>query len=319
LIGREHERARLRALINATHSTGIGRVAVVIGDAGIGKSRLLGDLEIDARGAGFRWTVVENVSYGTGEPYRFARAFAQAIADEQGTDSGTYARALLFTEDMPAAEARRLAGAVAAIAREASFSGWEEEAALAPTKPADVRAGVLHVALRYTRRLAETLGPRIVVIDDLHWADHSSLPIIELLVQTAPSMPFVFLLGSRTGALPAWLDKDDIERIVLGGLDQAEAARDPGRPRQAPRRARVRPTAGHAARVARSAHRRASRSGSGHHRCGVGHRRPVRASNGRGSQSTASPRACREAAPRLGPDRGHGRSECAPLRARPHP
>jgi len=126
LIGREHERSRLRALITATHSTGIGRVAVVIGDAGIGKSRLLADLETDARGAGFRWTVVENVSYGTGEPYRFARAFAQAIADEEGTDSGTFARKLLFTDDIPPDQARYLAGAIAAIAREAAFSGWEE-------------------------------------------------------------------------------------------------------------------------------------------------------------------------------------------------
>jgi adenylate cyclase len=222
LIGRGHERARLRALIDASHSTGIGRVAVVIGEAGIGKSRLLADLEVDARRAGFRWTVVENVSYGTGEPYRFARAFAQAIADEQGTDSGTAARRLLFTDDIPPNEARHLAGAIAAIAREAAFSGWEEEAPLAPTNSAEVRAGVLDVSLRYTRRLAETLGPRVVVIDDLHWADRSSLPIIELLVQTAPSVPFVFLLGTRSAALPAWLDRDDIERIMLGGLDQTE-------------------------------------------------------------------------------------------------
>jgi class 3 adenylate cyclase len=222
LIGREHERARLRALIDATRSTGIGRVAVVIGDPGIGKSRLLADLETDARGAGFRWTVVENVSYGTGEPYRFARAFAQAIADEQGTDSGTYARKLLFTDDIPADQTRRLAGAIAAIAREAAFSGWEEEAPLAPTKPAEVRAGVLEASLRYTRRLAETLGPRIVVIDDLHWTDHSSLPIIQLLVEIAPSVPFVLLFGTRSRTLPAWLGTDDVERIVLGGLDRNE-------------------------------------------------------------------------------------------------
>ena len=222
LIGREVERGRLRALINATHSTGLGRAAVVIGDAGIGKSRLLADLEEDARRAGFRWTVVENVSYGTAEPYRFARAFAQAIADEQGTDSGSFARQLLFTDDIPPEQARRLAGAIAAIAREAAFSGWEAEAPLAPTEPAEVRDVVLETSLRYNRRLAETLGPRIIVIDDLHWADHSSLPILEVLVQTAASVPFVLLFGMRTGTLPGWLDRDEVDRIVLGGLDRDE-------------------------------------------------------------------------------------------------
>jgi adenylate cyclase len=222
LIGREHERARLRALIDATHSTGLGRVAVVVGEAGIGKSRLLADLETDARRAGFRWTVVENVSYGTGEPYRFLRAFAQAIADEEGTDSGTYARHLLFTDDLHPAQARRFAGAIAAIAREAAFSGWEAEAPFAPTDPSEVRSVVLDASMRYLRRLAETLGPRVVVIDDLHWADRSSMPTIEQLVITAPSLPFVLLCGTRTGPLPPWLQTDEVEQIVLGGLDPGE-------------------------------------------------------------------------------------------------
>ena len=54
--------------------------------------------------------------------------FAQAVADEHGIDSGSYARALLFTPDLDEAVVRRYGGAIAAIARDAAFSGWEAEA-----------------------------------------------------------------------------------------------------------------------------------------------------------------------------------------------
>ena len=46
---------------------------------------------------------------------------AQTIADEHGADSGPMNRQVLFTPDVPPAQARRLAGAVAAIARDAAF------------------------------------------------------------------------------------------------------------------------------------------------------------------------------------------------------
>jgi predicted ATPase len=62
------------------------------------------------------------------------------------------------------------------------------------------------------------------VIDDLHWADLSSLPMIELLVRTAPTIPFILLFGSRTGPLPDWLESNEVERDVLGGLDRDEVA-----------------------------------------------------------------------------------------------
>lgn len=222
LVGRTAERLRLGSLVESCAATGVGRVAVVVGEAGIGKSRLIADLEADARAAGLHWTWTDNVSYGTGEPYRFLRAFAQAVADEEATDSGTLARQLLFSGDLDPAAARRIAGAIAAMAREASFSGWEAEAVLAPTDPADVAAAILEAVRRYMARLGEVLGPRVIVIDDVHWADPSSKPALDELVKAVSDLPFVLVFGSRPGRLPAWLETPDIERIELGGLSPEE-------------------------------------------------------------------------------------------------
>ncbi len=138
LVGRTAERERLSRLLGVLRADHHGAVAVVRGEAGIGKSRLLADLEGEARAAGLAWTWVDNVSYGLAEPYRFGRSLAQVIADEHGMDSGSFVRQLLFTGDVDPDELRRWAGAIAAIARDAAFSGWEAEAELVPPDPAEV-------------------------------------------------------------------------------------------------------------------------------------------------------------------------------------
>ena len=219
LIGRVADRARLLGALEATQLTGHGRVVLVIGEAGIGKSRLVADMEEEARGRGFHWTWVENLSYTSGEYYAFARAFAQRLADEHGLDSGSFARRVLFAEDVDEATILRYAGAVAAIARDAQFSGWEEESALVPADPARIRADLEDVTERYIRRLSDTSGPRVIVVDDLHWIDPSSEPLLERLVTVVADLPIVVYATARPGTMPAWAHLDHVEIVELAGLD----------------------------------------------------------------------------------------------------
>jgi adenylate cyclase len=226
LIGRAADRERLREALESTRRTGRGRVVLLVGEAGIGKSRLAADIEEEARGLGFAWTWTENLSYTSGEYYAFARTFAQRIADEQGTDSGSFARHLLFTPDMDEATWRRLAGAVAAIARDAEFSGWEAEASLAPADPARVRRSLAELADRYIRRLAKLGGPRAIIIDDVHWADRSSRPLLDRLVRIVAELPFVVLITTRPGGpVPGWAPLPHVEVLELTGLDERGTAR----------------------------------------------------------------------------------------------
>jgi class 3 adenylate cyclase len=225
LVGRVDELGVLANAIDRCRETGRGSAVVVVGEAGMGKSRLLAAAEAHARAAGFAWTWTENVSYARGEPYRFARLFAQTVADEHGVDSGSLTRRLLFTEDLPLEEARRYGGAIAAIARDASFSGWEEEAPFMPSDPADVATALLEVATRYVDRLLTMAGPRILVIDDLHWLDPSSEALVELIVEATATRPFIVLAGTRPSGIPAWVDRAGVERLDLQGLAEPETAR----------------------------------------------------------------------------------------------
>ncbi|MFI5225196.1 MAG: AAA family ATPase [Candidatus Limnocylindrales bacterium] len=225
LVGRSAERAHLQELLVDARRTGRGRVVLIVGDAGIGKSRLAADLEEEARDLGFRWTWTENLSYTTGEYYGFARTFAQHIADEESTDSGSLARRLLFTPDIDEATVHRLSGAIAALARDARFSGWEADAARVPADPAQVRADLGDVTERYLRRLVEALGPRALVVDDLHWMDESSGPLLDRLVRTVADLPVVVFVTSRPGPRPDWAGLDHVEVLELVGLDSRSTER----------------------------------------------------------------------------------------------
>jgi adenylate cyclase len=224
-VGRARELAALETAIERCRRSGRGGAVVVVGEAGMGKSRLLAAVEDAARDAGFAWTWTENVSYRRGDPYRWARQFAQVAADEHDLDSGTFARQLLFTDDLAPDAVRRLGGGIAAIAREAAFSGWEAEASNMPTDAADVTATLSEVATRYIERLLAISGPRVVVVDDLHWLDPSSAGMVELLVQSSADLPLLVLAGARPGDLPDWTTGPGATRVNLGGLAAPETAR----------------------------------------------------------------------------------------------
>ncbi|HUP54520.1 MAG TPA: adenylate/guanylate cyclase domain-containing protein [Methylomirabilota bacterium] len=225
LVGRVHELSVLTNAIDRCRQTGRGSVIALVGEAGMGKSRLLAAAESHARAAGFAWTWTENVSYARGEPYRFARLFAQTVADEYGVDSGSLARRLLFTDDLEVEQARRWGGAIAAIARDAAFSGWEDQAAYMPNDPAEVATILLEVAATYVDRLLAESGPRVLVIDDLHWLDPSSAGLVELLAEATSSRPFIVLAGTRPTGIPAWVDRLKVERLELKGLAEPDTAR----------------------------------------------------------------------------------------------
>lgn len=221
LVGRRRERERLRATLASTVATGRGRVVIVVGEAGIGKTRLIAELESEARALAMAWTWTENHSYLVGEPYGLARRHPDRIAGDLGLDPGTLVRNLFATANIPADRIARYAGVIAAVAREAAFSGWEAEQAFAPGDPGEFLAAFREITTFLTVQLAQR-GPRVSVIDDLHWADASSAPMLDSLVRAVADLPTVVLLATRPGALPDWVALPHVEIIELAGLDPLE-------------------------------------------------------------------------------------------------
>lgn len=227
LIGRSAERVHLVEVLRRAAATRHGGAVLLRGEAGIGKSRLLCEMEQEARASGFAWTWLDNTPHGMDIPYRTARALVDWLADEEGQKAGIVARRLLFGDDvMPNLDAdtsRLMLGAIAMLARDSEMAllpeeGWKDMPELAD--PADIQAGLKLVTYMWVTRMVAD-KPRCVVIDDLQWIDPTSRTLVEHMITIAGGLPLVVLTGSRPPATPDWLGLPHAEVIDLAGLDQA--------------------------------------------------------------------------------------------------
>ncbi|HEX8102995.1 MAG TPA: ATP-binding protein, partial [Solirubrobacteraceae bacterium] len=160
VFGRGREVEAILAGLRAAEP-GAPAVAVVQGEAGIGKTRLAAEAASQALAAG------AGVLYGRSEqesvvPYQpFAEALGQLAAD------------------LPADAAAGLGGEVAEAARLApALRERLHEAGIEPGAPPDdvgEQRYRLFGAVRALLSAAAGTAPLLVVLDDLHWADASSL------------------------------------------------------------------------------------------------------------------------------------------------
>jgi class 3 adenylate cyclase len=155
-VGREDELGRLVALFDEAVATGAPRTAVVIGDPGIGKSRLV--RELHARLGVPTWLAARCQPYGEDVALRPAGALVEAALGVLHEEPG-FVPALDRTLGAAGLSARGREGARAQLDR--LFGGEESGGSLT-----DLAAAVATVLGQ-----AAGDGPLVVVIEDLHWAD----------------------------------------------------------------------------------------------------------------------------------------------------
>ncbi|MGH2809270.1 MAG: ATP-binding protein, partial [Actinomycetota bacterium] len=193
LIGREAEVARLHRLLGALQH-GRGGVVFVTGEPGIGKSRLLREARSASDFGELSWLEGRSVSYGAGVGYGL---IAQIVRSLAGTEAATAAEEAAVAVDETV---RRIIGDEAsqefgylahllAIPVEASGSLVDEE-------PEALQQGYL-ASLTSLFRLASKQLPVVIVCEDLHWADDSSVELLSRLLPVARDSRVMFLFTSR--------------------------------------------------------------------------------------------------------------------------
>src|SRR5579864_4985003 len=165
LVGRERELSQLEdALLSAYR--GEGQVVVLAGDAGVGKSRLAGELQERARRAGTLVMVGTNTEADFSLPYL---PFVEAI--------GNY----LATADLEAIKLRVGPAACRQLAQ--LLPQMEIQTTLVePGDPAQAKLRLFEAILALLRLAAERSG-MLLLLEDLHWADASTRELIEFLVR----------------------------------------------------------------------------------------------------------------------------------------
>jgi class 3 adenylate cyclase/tetratricopeptide (TPR) repeat protein len=194
MVGRDHELAALQRAFEQVAAGGRAAAVTIVGEAGVGKSRLVYEFE--------NW--VELL------PERVFYLKARALATRRGVPYGMIrdllsSRFEIRDSDSPAAVADRLRAGFAPHLSdgESDIVGHWLGFDLAPSPAvehlrrsegyANLCSG--HLA-HYFRSVAET-GPALVVLEDLHWADQESLDLIERLLGWVDGSRVLFVGATR--------------------------------------------------------------------------------------------------------------------------
>jgi DNA-binding SARP family transcriptional activator/tetratricopeptide (TPR) repeat protein len=212
-VGRTHERLRLNARL-AEACGGRSRLVLISGEPGIGKTRLCEELGRSAYSHG------AHVVWARGWEGDGAPAFWPWVQVLRS-----------LAEDTPPGE---LAGAVGrsasdlarVVADYAPYADGSDEVPDAETARFRFFEGVTLLLARLAAR-----RPIVVILDDLHWADQSSLRLLEFAVGALTDAP-ILLAGTfrdseaRTPPLASSLAMlartPDLERLALTGLSPEE-------------------------------------------------------------------------------------------------
>src|SRR6201996_7449058 len=214
LVGRQAELAALGTALREA-ARGHGSVVLVTGEPGLGKTRLVQECRRRAA-RGTRWLEGSCASYASSTPYGL---YQQLLANWAGV-----------TPDQPAAVTGPALERVLAAVRAgdlfpllARMMGLPPGAALGRMGPGELQKQTFAAWRTLISRLVAA-GPAVLVLEDLHWADPTSLRLTLELARLAAGhiegWRLLILATSRPEAAPA-LDSLDARRLELGPLGGA--------------------------------------------------------------------------------------------------
>jgi class 3 adenylate cyclase len=212
MIGREPQLGRLREAFSIVQAKQ-GRVATILGEPGIGKSRLLSELRASLAAAdpSLRWFDGRCLSYGRTLPYHLILDLVRSVFGIAPSSDEPQTRAALERGT------REVLGESWADAY--AYLGHLLSIQLDAGAQARLAALEIETVKRYIASLHQVLlgiasrGPVVVACDDLHWADSASVDLLQQLLPLTADAAVFWLLSSR-------VDRDgDGWRLITGVRD----------------------------------------------------------------------------------------------------
>jgi class 3 adenylate cyclase/predicted ATPase len=218
LVGREAEVATLLARW-AQVQEGMGQVVLLSGEAGIGKTRLVKVLVAHLAGEPHTRLECRSSPYHQNTPLYPVIDLLERIARFARGDSaegklGKLER-LLGQYEMPLDEAAPLFAALLSIA---TPEGHYPPLDLSPQRQ---KQKTLEALLALLVEQA-TRAPLLLIVEDLHWIDPSSLEFLELLVGQTPSASICLLLTARPAFPSPWGNRSYLTQVTLNRLSGSE-------------------------------------------------------------------------------------------------
>ena len=209
-VGREQESSVLSEAL-AQNQAGNGSVVTVIGDAGMGKTRLVAEA---VQSAGVPVFTIRGEPNGMTSPYR---ALRDATRDLLGVERGTQTEMTValqrsvesFAPDL--LPMLPLIGDVAQIDVPPTPEVQAIEPRFRPARVADALVRLLDAALE---------APCVIVVEDAHWTDPTSNALLERLARVAPRREWQLIVIRRPGE--SGFTPTGGRRVVLERLTPAD-------------------------------------------------------------------------------------------------
>jgi DNA-binding winged helix-turn-helix (wHTH) protein/predicted ATPase len=218
LVGREQELGLLLERWELARE-GAGQVVLLAGEAGLGKSRLVWELRQRVTAGAAGWLEAYGSPYHRDSAFHPIRELLDRwlAADHDEPPADRLARlereAGRLVPDLPQA--------VPLIALLLALPAGERHA-LPAMSPELRRRLTLEAVVALLLAMAER-RPLLLVVEDLHWLDASSLELIGGLIEQAAQAPLLLLLTFRPELQPPWGRRSDLTRLTLGPLSRTQA------------------------------------------------------------------------------------------------
>lgn len=207
-VGRDDELALLASRWRRV-AEGDGQHLLIKGEPGIGKSRLIEAFRASITGQPHRWISWNGASLFANSPFHAVVQMLGQLLEARGGDPVAALQTELATAGMPG-EAFDLVATMMALPMP---GGQATDMA-----PAERRRRLLETMAEWVFALAREM-PLILVVEDLHWVDPSTLELVQILVEQGGTDPLLVIGTGRPEFRKAWPDRDHHGQINLGRLD----------------------------------------------------------------------------------------------------
>src|SRR5258708_5252156 len=217
LTGRSDQSSTLSAELENTIK-GDGRVVGVVGEAGIGKSRLCFEFAESCRGKGIRVFEARVLAHGRATPFQpvlellrdyFGLRVKEAIEVSRGRVLERWA-ALSFSEQ--------------ATFVLLEFLGLADQLRAAIKLDPKARKTLLLDFVRTLPRSGPADATAVVIIEDLHWIDAASEEFVEALADAVVGTRTLLVVNFRPGFAAALMQRSHYRQINMPPLPPAQAA-----------------------------------------------------------------------------------------------
>ena len=200
LVGRAQEVGLLMACWTRV-TEGMGQVVILGGEAGIGKSRLVQVLKEHVAGEGHPWLECQGLPYYQHTAlYPLTELLTRRLLhlehEATAAQKVQQLEAFLIQQGLAPAETVPLFAPLLSLPLPTTY-------ALVQVSPEQQRQQTLHAILGLLLRLAAE-QPLLLVMEDLHWVDPSTLEWLSLLVDQGPTARILALCTCRPDFRPPW-------------------------------------------------------------------------------------------------------------------